>query len=213
MTTQEACLPCGSRGRARAATPGYRTCDSCSLDIRDDLAEIRDRYARLDVRPASSAGEGSSVRSVPRSKSPANDHVLSMMDPRSTTTGRAYAPPATLRGWVQLLEEETGQRVWDASVTAMVAYLSGLHAHITRQLWVDDYARELHELVQALRPVTGEPRPRPIGSCPTLVDDGQRECGTRLYAPLNGDTIRCRGCGREWVRAEWLRLGKVLEAS
>lgn len=52
MTTQEACLPCGSRGQARAATPGYRTCDSCNLDIRDDLAEIRDRYAQLDVRPA-----------------------------------------------------------------------------------------------------------------------------------------------------------------
>jgi hypothetical protein len=187
------------------------------MDIRDDLAEIRDRYARLDIRPASQAGEGSSVRSVPRSKSPANDHVLSMMDPRSTTDGRAYAPPATLGTWVRMLAEDTGIEYTDPSVAGLVAYLLRLHAHITSQPWVDEYSRELHELVAALRPVTGEPRPRPIGRCPTVLVDEQGQpsglCNTALFAPINGDTIQCRACSRQWPRAEWLRLGTILEAS
>lgn len=211
MTTSSACLPCIPHGRNRAATPGYSTCDACSMGIRDDLAEIRDRYARLDVRPASGATEGSSVRSVPRSKSPANDHVIGMMDPRSTTTGRAYSPPATLGTWVRMLEEDTGQLAEDVSVPGLVRYLLSAHAHITRQPWVDEFAREMSDLVAALRPVTGEPPPRWIGRCPTLV--AERECGTHLYAPRNGDTIRCRGCSRRWPREEWLRLGMILDAS
>jgi hypothetical protein len=181
------------------------------MGIRDDLAEIRDRYARLDVRPASGATEGSSVRSVPRSKSPANDHVIGMMDARSTTSGRAYSPPATLGTWVRMLEEDTGQLAEDVTVPGLVRYLLSAHAHITRQPWVDEFARELSDLVAALRPVTGEPRPRWIGKCRTLLDNG--ECGTDLFAPRNGDTIKCAGCKRKWPRDEWLRLGTILEAS
>lgn len=211
MTTADACLPCTANGRTRAATPGYRTCGACSDSIRDDLADIRDRYARLDPNFREPAPDQSNMHKVWRSKSPANDHILSMMDARSTTTDRAYSPPATLGTWVRMIAEETGVQYWDPSVANLVAYLLRMHAHITRQLWVDEYARELRELVGALRPVTGEPRPRPIGRCPTLVE--QDECGTQLYAPLNGDTITCRGCLRQWPRAEWLRLGTILEAS
>jgi hypothetical protein len=209
MTTADACLPCIPR-RNRRATPGYLTCGECSDQIRDNLAEIRDRYGRLDVRLSTQPSEGSG-RSVPRSKSPANDHVLGMTDPRSQTTGRAYSPPATLGSWVRMIAEETGQDYSDTSVAGLVAYLLRQHAHITRQAWVDEYAQELHELVSALRPVTGTPRPRTIGACPELLDD--RECGTPLYVPPHGDTITCGGCAREWPRAEWQLLGKVLEAS
>lgn len=216
MTTQDRCLPCAARDRNRAATPGYQTCDGCSADIHADLIEIRDRYARLNPAEKEQA-DHAGVRSVPRSKSPANDHVLSMMDPRSTSTGRAYAPPATLGTWAQAVEEESGYECREWSVPGLTRYLADRHAWVTAQPWVDDYARELHELVLALRPVTGEPRPRPIGRCPEVLKDEHGDpvgiCDTPLLAPLHGDTIKCRGCAREWPRAEWLRLGTILEAS
>lgn len=215
MTTADTCLPCQSRGRARPAAPGYSTCNSCSDDIRDDLAEIRDRYPRLDSAFREPAPDVSNIGRVWRSKSPANDHILGMTDPRSTTTGRAYSPPATLGGWVQALMEDTGIEVEGSSVGAMVRYLLKLHAHITAQPWVDDYARELHELVEALRLVTPDPRTgelgsrrREVGTCKEVLDDGEA-CGTKLFAPTHGDTIRCGGCRKEWPRPTWLELGKV----
>jgi hypothetical protein len=192
------------------------------MGIRDDLAEIRDRYARLDVRPASGATEGSSVRSVPRSKSPANDHVIGMMDPRSTTTGRAYSPPATLGTWVRMLEEDTGQLAEDVTVPGLVRYLLSAHAHITRQPWVDEYARELSDLVDALKRVTPDPKTgivgskrRSVGPCPNIVSASgvSENCGRELFAPLHGDTILCRTCGAKWARPQWLLLGGIIETT
>lgn len=218
MTTAGRCLPCAARGRQRAATPAYNTCDACSMDIRDDLADIRDRWTALatDIELRfPNIGDGPGTHSVPHSKSPANDHAISLLDPRAM-------PLAALGLWVRMIYEETGLPIVDHTVPGLVGYLARLHAHNTRQLWVDDYAGELHTLAHALRLVTPDPvtgivdtRPRPIGRCPNVLDHGDttEECGAELYAPLHGDTITCRACHRQWPRREWLRLGQILEAS
>jgi hypothetical protein len=83
--------------------------------------------------------------------------------------------------------------------------------HVTRQEWVADMWTELHEVVNQLRTIAGEPRPLPIGRCPTVVDDTVgKTCGTPLYVRQGTDTITCRGCDRVWERREWLHLGRTM---
>lgn len=218
MTTAGRCVPCATRSRTRAATPGYTTCEACSMDIRDDLADIRDRWTTLtaDIELRfPNTGDGPGARSVPHSKSPANDHAIALTDPRTM-------PLAALGFWARMVAEDTGQTIADTTIPGLVGYLTHAHAHITRQTFVDDYAAELHTLAYALRLVTPDPRtgivdtrPRPIGRCPNTIDRGDttEECGADLYAPLHGDTITCRVCDRAWPRREWLRLGKILETT
>jgi hypothetical protein len=102
-----------------------------------------------------------------------------------------------------------------ATVPDLVRWIDQQLDHITRQAWVADVAGELRGLDAQLRPVTGEPGRRHIGLCPNVIDEGEhsRACEAKLYAPLRGDEIRCRTCGRVWPRDEWLRLGNLLEAS
>jgi hypothetical protein len=103
-------------------------------------------------------------------------------------------------------------------VPDLVRWLDGQLDWVTRQDGVAAFDRVLRELVSQLRPLTGEPGARRIGTCPNVLQiDGAegehtRECGRPLYAPLRGDTISC-GCGRSWPRDEWLALGRVLQVA
>lgn len=220
MTTADPCLPCALRGHRRAAVPGYRTCDPCSMQIRDDLAEIRDRWTRLD--PAAFLtivdDSGGGHHTVPGSRAPGSDHVIAIMDPRSSWNGTVYSPAAVLPEWTQLLAEETGRVPGHTNVPGLVRYLAGLHSHATRQPWTDDYATEMHELVAALRPATGEPKGRPIGLCPNQIDE-DAECGTQLWLPptddygrYKSDTITCPACHAAWPRPRWELLARTQTA-
>lgn len=84
---------------------------------------------------------------------------------------------------------------------------------VSRQDGVVAFDRVLRELVGQLRPLTGEPRPKRIGECPNVIDEGEhtRECKAPLFAPLHSDRIQCRACGREWPRPEWEDLGRILQ--
>lgn len=103
-------------------------------------------------------------------------------------------------------------------VPDLVRWLDRQLDWVTRQDGVVAFDRVLRELVGQLRPLTGEPGAKRIGTCPNVLQvDGvegehTRECGRPLYAPLRGDTIECR-CGADWPRKEWLRLGLVLQAA
>lgn len=88
---------------------------------------------------------------------------------------------------------------------------------VTRQDWVPDVVNELHELLAQLKPVTGDKRQK-IGKCPNTLDEGEtsKECGAWLYAPTQNakdETIRCRSCGREWPKSEWIGLMDLLESA
>lgn len=124
--------------------------------------------------------------------------------------------PATLSSWAFLIAEERDlDSIPPADVHGLCRWLDQHLDWLTRQDMVGDFAHEIRKLVAQLKPVTGEPGRRHIGLCPNVIDEGDhsRECGARLYAPLKGDSIDCRACGRLWPRTEWLRLGDLLEAS
>jgi hypothetical protein len=102
-------------------------------------------------------------------------------------------------------------------IPILVSWLDNQLDWLTRQEWIADFADRLRDLQGQLRPVTGDRR-RQIGRCPNTVERGEEseECGSPLYAPTDNskdDTIRCRACGQDWPRTEWLRLGELLEAS
>ncbi|MDJ0342266.1 hypothetical protein QMK19_03570 [Streptomyces sp. H10-C2] len=64
---------------------------------------------------------------------------------------------------------------------------------------------------QATSAVTGEHDVRvPIGACPTKNEETGAVCGERLKVSPWAPLIRCGGCGTQWARDEWLRLGAAM---
>lgn len=207
------CVTC-SKTPPRRATPGYMTCDRCADLIRECLQEIPGLYATLEddesllpvVAPGGRRGPGFG------SRSPANDLTIVLTDPRTTWTAEQpyHNALGVLESWARMVREDTGEAPPEgrATVSSEVALLIRRLDFVTRQPWVDDLWKELREVRRQLGDVSGERRPLPVGKCPTLV--GEKTCGTPLWAPLDGDTIQCRGCRREWTRREWLHLGQTL---
>jgi hypothetical protein len=64
---------------------------------------------------------------------------------------------------------------------------------------------------QAHAAVTGERDVRvPVGVCPTVNEETRAVCGERLKVSPWALTIRCGGCGTQWGREDWLRLGAFM---
>ena len=75
---------------------------------------------------------------------------------------------------------------------------------------VDEFAREIAELHSTCRTeIDGPPDTRPIGYCPTMLDD-MAPCGARLFANPYAPVIRCRYCGSSWEGSAWLALAEVI---
>ena len=213
------CVCCSTPKKPRRAPDGYRTCNSCADRIREALTEIPATYARLTDVEALLPGSGDEGRRGPGfgSRSPARDVVIAVTDRRTVWAedSRLHHPPAILNGWASMVRDQVGEKpppgppMCNVEAALLVRRLD----HVTRQEWVADMWRELREVINELRTIAGEPRPTPVGHCPTVVDDTTgKVCGTRLYVQQGTDTITCRGCGRQWERREWLHLGRTMGA-
>lgn len=216
----------------RRADDGYRTCSACLDRVRERLTEVGDRYAALNPRPGAQGDDGSPRPPGFGSRSPASDQVVAVRDWRSSRVAKVWLggdgrvhreserPPLsvlaelfTLAQHVATARELAGPvRLTVADITR---WLDGQLDWVTRQPGVVEFDQVLRELASQLRPLTGEPRPKRIGDCPNVIDEGEhtRECAAPLYAPLKGDEIRCGACGHRWPRDEWLRLGKILQVT
>lgn len=211
------CVTC-SKTPPRRATPGYLTCDRCAESIRECLQEIPTLYAALEdveallpvVAPGGRRGPGFG------SRSPANDTTIVLTDPRTTWTAeQPYHNALTvLESWARMVREDVGQKPPEtrATVVSEAGLLVKRLDFITRQPWVDDMWKELREVRACLRDFNGVHKPRKVGMCKVMVERGGEyvECGTPLWAPVDGDVIKCRGCKEEWDRRRWLLLGQTL---
>lgn len=210
------CVTC-TKQPSRRATPGYLTCDRCLELIRECLGDIPTLYASLltdeallpVVAPGGRRGPGFG------SRSPANDQAIVLTDSRTTWTEDTptHSPLVVVESWARMVREDVGEKPPDgpATVTGEVALLIRRLDFITRQPWVQDMWKELKEVRISLRAFNGDRKPLPVGRCPTLLSDGST-CKTPLWAPLDGDVIKCPNakCRREWTRREWLHLGATL---
>ncbi len=213
VSTTLLCVICSTVDKPRRATPGYRTCNRCVDHLREALVEIPERYATIGsgesllpvIAPGGRRGPGFG------SRSPARDSVIALTDHRSNGAyGGVHSPLAVLESWARAVREDTGQAQPKSRATVFgeARFLVKWLDWITRQYWVDDLWTEVKEVRDQLRATTDYQKSVPVGRCTNLLDTG--DCGTPLYAPLHGDTIRCRSCHREWSRREWLHLGQTM---
>lgn len=211
------CVTC-TKTPPRRAQSGYVTCDRCADLIRECLDEIVRLYAVLNedeaflpvVQPGARRGPGFA------SRSPANDQAIVLTDSRTTWTEETpvHNPLIVVESWARMVREDVGEKPPEgrATLAGEAALLIRRLDWITRQSWVDEMWRELREVRGSLREFNGQHKPRKVGTCTVMVDrDGTIvECGTPLYAPPEGDLIRCSGCREEWPRRRWLLLGQTL---
>lgn len=207
----------------RRADDGYQTCSSCydrihrllsPLAVDDDGRpdSVPGLFVLLNPRP----GVGGHGRRAPGfgPRSPANDHIVAMMDTRSTRLDEhdPHSVPGVLAAWCREIFEERHLIPPVRTVPAMAKFLDNHLDWLTRHEWVEEFHAELRELHNQMRAI-GQQR-RKIGDCPNTIDEGTqtRQCGSKLFAPLYGDQITCFACGRQWARDEWLRLGDLLDA-
>lgn len=190
------------------ADDGFTTCGQCysrlhtwlspiSVDEDGVPMSIPGLYATLDAAPGS-AGTG---RRAPGfgSRSPANDRVVAMRDPRTVAIadGDPCSAASVLRAWVTYVWDERydhaaldlpdyrkRRRELPTSVDAAAVWLDNNLDWLTRQTTVTDLHDELRELIRQLRsarPGGVADQDRPVGHCIEMLESG--ECKTPIYMP------------------------------
>lgn len=219
MTDAQPCVLCTRDKRQ----DGSQCCAGCQRKLLHQLNDTVDLYAMLPafLAPGSSAGapKVSGSREAPL---PLRLDVLNLLG--AAAGGTVHDPHGDQTGTTPVVERlHSWERDWretrglspgkgPATVTSCTGFLRAQLDWAAREHpAIVEFATELRELVSELRVATGDPRPKPIGTCTNLVDrDGQRvECGHKLYAAPYSDVIRCRACGDRWSRDRWLMLGRI----
>lgn len=198
-----------------------QTCRRCVERLDETLEAVVELYALLP----SVLLPGSVLDDMPHGKrvdapAPVRLDVLDALDERpgySKATGALsglHGIVGVLGEWGRLVREERNFAAPTEPITVVteIGFLRKQLPWITEQPWLDEFEREVKDLHRSLRQVTGDSGPKPIGACPAeFTDDGQvKTCGATLYAPLNGDVVRCRRCRSQWPRERWLILGAII---
>jgi hypothetical protein len=220
-----ACLlhspPTGDQHWVRA-DDGYVTCEGCLAKLRKNLADVADRYNRLDPTPGATGETG--TRGAPgfRSTPAASLHIVALRDHRSSTEAHIWRgadkrihaestrAPASIRSVLETeavnIAELRGMDLPTGDVADLVRWLDRQLDWLTRERIVVEFAAVIRGLRTQLMPVTGDPRIW-VATCPNIItaDGHQVECGANLYYPSSGDTIMCGNppCKRKWHRTRW----------
>lgn len=103
-----------------------------------------------------------------------------------------------------------GEYLPAATVPALAAWLAN------RTDWagehhpaIDEYAKEIRDLLGALRAAVGETSDKMrLGPCPVMLDDGP--CGAGLYGSPWVDIVECPRCATRWEKRQWFVLGAAI---
>lgn len=189
----------------RRADDNYLTCSPCydllhrwlstiGMDSEGRPDNIAALYARLDPRP----GNGGHGRRAPGfgPRSPANDHVIAMGDPRTVQIEDLdpCSAKAILRQWVlwvwdERYDDEALNRAdyrarrheLPTDVPGAAAWLDQQLDWLTRRDIITEFHSELRELRRQLRSATGRGGQRPVGHCIEILANG--ECKTPIFMP------------------------------
>jgi hypothetical protein len=214
--TPSLCILCPP-ARAKVARPGGMTDWHCHDRLESHLGEILQRYARLTARPQGGQGTG---RRAPGygSRPPLDLHRAALRDPRTAPLelGDAHSPLNLFISWttwmrVVRLQDPVGYSSLDALAILDFEwrYLTNAMDWITRQPWVPRFDEQVRAVVSQLRTATGEPNPRPVGTCnATLGGEGiPVECGFPIFPPRPGTlNIVCGGCGALYEPLDQIRM-------
>lgn len=194
--------------------------------MRERIAEIAERYLRLDPRPGSSMEAGSRGSPGFVSKPPASVHVIAIRDPRSSQDARVWLgadgrvhredtrPPRSVHGTLSTMAWSVADERGVAGpgdrddVFALLRFVDANLDYLTRHAELAVEVDEgLRVLVSALRSVSDD-RLRRIAKCPEMVtredSDEKVRCDTPLFGSWDSDVVTCRGCGTSWSIGDWL---------
>jgi hypothetical protein len=183
----------------------YRGCDRCRNEVLRWLGSIEADFVRLNTAPVS-APFGSGGSGAFGSKSPANDHVIAMLDWRSAANavnqddreGAPLSVPAVVGEWSEYVwRDPSCEDGRPGTVGEGLAYLRRKTDWLMQQDCASDYARDVRDLYVQLRG-HAEPK-RKIGECPGEYAPGLT-CEAPLRAAPEDDVIPCYSCGARWVR-------------
>lgn len=206
--TPSLCILCPP-ARAKVARSGGMTDWHCHDRLEGHLGEIVARYARLTARPQGGQGFG---RRAPGygSRPPLNIHAATLRDPRTAPVdlGDPHSPLNLFISWANWIRTARGQlRLTAYPLDDLMAldiewrYLTNAMDWITRQPWVPRFDGQVRAVVSQLRTATGEPNPRPVGTCSV------EGCGHPLFPPRAGTLdIVCGGCGALYEPLDQVRM-------
>lgn len=216
----------------RCPTAGYAAhdsllCEDCIAWVVATLRDTEECIAHLAPVKARGTASGVNPNAGYESSSPAADHVLVMLDPRSkaNAVGRTLTGPDdeehpalsvdVLGGWAELAGWPAGQR----SVRDAVSALLVNHRWITAQSWVCDYVDELTRLHRQAASAIGDGPPKPVATCIRVFPDGV--CGggvVNWWRTLDDGHhdeggARCLSCRKVYGRVDLIRLQAAQHAA
>jgi hypothetical protein len=209
----------------RCSSGDYAAADSllCEPCIEWVVATLRDTekcIGLLSLVKAVQPGGGVNPNAGYESQSPAADHVLVMLDPRSKANGvgRTLTGPdddpdpmlsvAVLGEWADLAGWSVGRR----SVRDAVSALLVNHRWITSQTWVCDYVDELTRLHRQAAAAIGDGPPAPVASCTRVIHGEVCAGGVVVWHRIDDDGhhgaggARCLSCRKPYAGPELVRL-------
>lgn len=209
MTVSELCVLADRHDEPVRAAPGLAVCGRCRAYVARLLGDIQQAWPVVRGRVTPLRGDRSLAgRPQLGPASPANDHVLSLIDWRSgvSENGEPQSIPAVLAGWVDVIKEERGTTLRARpDVPSALAYLIAHIDHLCAASWVEDAATELATIARHSRGLLGDSRPTAAGDCPGGRD---RECPGTLRLADDTRTLICDRCARAWPCTDWLMLAE-----
>ncbi len=194
-------------------------CRACEDRLLGWLEKIPQHYTLLpdfiehgtvDRNPESKATKSSVAQA------PMRLEIVDLLDERHGRRWNGTAPADDRRGvlgilesWARLVREEKNITT---SETATVAYEAAtLRRHllwIAEQPWITELYDDIRDLHRQLADAVGDYRPKPVGVCGVVTEDG--ECGGPLMPARYAVGVHCTRCGASWTENDLERLGLVI---
>lgn len=208
-------------------------CGPCSISSARALSDVVSLSRDLRKKLTPEISERVGARSMPASKPPLAIHVVSLLgpdspegDPRNEMDqGGSLSILTVLSRWRRAMIAARGQYwkaspatpgIWAVAVNGDIEY----SAHWLRGQWhwaerelpgFAEFCQELIELRKAIQTaITPGPTARRVGRCP-VRGENQVRCNEQLMVFPEAESLRCKGCGTEWTRANWRELGRLIE--
>lgn len=192
------------------ASPGLSVCGRCRAYVLRLLEDIGEAWPVVlgRVRPLR-RGRSVGGRGQLGPSSPANDHVLSLTDWRTTIAGDRdpVSAPAVIAGWVEVIKSERGTELTGhPDVPAGIAYLTTHVDHLCAASWAADAVEELATVSRHCRGLLGDSRSPAVRVCP---GGAGRPCSGTLRLTADHRALACTRCCREWACPDWLELAEA----
>lgn len=212
--------------------PEALLCLKCGQRILRHLRELEEYLPTLSLlKPV--VGSTEYISSQFGSRSPANDAVITHLDPRSDVT--AWNPETSrywrscgcyvgecphrpdlgavniVGSWARLAAEERGVTV-EAHWIQQIGLLRRNHSWVCQQPWVDEFAAQLRQVHSSVRALAKDPVPRSVGKCISLDQRGD-ECRGDVFEMDDASGVRCSKCRRLYSGLDLDRLRVAQEAS